>query len=138
MVRFHDGCTMAQMALPDMRLPIQYALSYPFRAPLNLGHVDFPSLGSLTFLEPDTKRFPCLDIARNAIRTGGSAPCTMNAANEIAVAAFLSDRIKFTDIPAIIADTLSAVQFVKEPSLDDIFRVNEEGRRIAQELINKR
>ena len=138
MVRFHDGCTMAQMALPDMRLPIQYALSYPFRAPLNLGHVDFPSLGSLTFFEPDTKRFPCLDIARNAIRTGGSAPCTMNAANEIAVAAFLSDRIKFTDIPAIIADTLSAARFVKEPSLDDIFNVNEEGRRIAQEIINKK
>ena len=138
MVRFADGCTMAQMALPDMRLPIQYALSYPCRVPLNLDKVDFPALGSLTFLEPDTKRFPCLDVARNAIRKGGSAPCTMNAANEMAVAAFLSDRIKFTDIPAIIENTLSVAQFVQEPSLEDIFSVNAEGRRIAEELINSK
>ena len=108
MVAFQDGAVMAQLGVPDMRLPIQYALTYPERMASTLARLDFARLGTLTFEEPDTKTFRGLDIAIEAGRAGGTAPCVMNAANEIAVAAFLDGSIGFLDIYDIIEQTLSA------------------------------
>lgn len=108
MVAFQDGAVMAQLGVPDMRLPIQYALTYPERMASTLARLDFARLGALTFEEPDTKTFRGLAIAIEAGRAGGTAPCVMNAANEIAVAAFLDGSIGFLDIYDIIEQTLSA------------------------------
>lgn len=108
MVAFQDGAVMAQLGVPDMRIPIQYALTYPERMASTLARLDFARLGTLTFEEPDTKTFRGLDIAIEAGRAGGTAPCVMNAANEIAVAAFLDGSIGFLDIYDIIEQTLSA------------------------------
>ena len=135
MVRFSDGCVMAQLSNPDMRLPIQYALSYPYRIPLAMEPLNLVKLGSLTFEEPDTRRFPCLEIARECIRKGGNAPCIMNAANEEAVAAFLADRLRFVDIPEIIGETLARASFLPAPALEEIYSTNFESRRIASERI---
>ena len=135
MVRFSDGCVMAQLSNPDMRLPIQYALSYPYRVPLAMEPLDLVRLGSLSFEEPDLERFPCLAIAQAALKRGGTAPCTMNAANEEAVAAFLEGRIRFTDIPTIIEKTLDLAGFEAKPDLETIYSTNFESRRIAAELI---
>lgn len=135
MVRFSDGCVMAQLSNPDMRLPIQYALSYPYRIPLAMEPLDLIRTASLTFEEPDLERFPCLAIAREALKRGGTAPCTMNAANEEAVAAFLEGRIRFTDIPVIIEKTLAGAGFEAKPDLETIYSTNFESRRIAAELI---
>ena len=135
MVRFSDGCVMAQLSNPDMRLPIQYALSYPYRIPLAMEPLDLIRTASLTFEEPDLERFPCLAIAREALKRGGTAPCTMNAANEEAVAAFLEGRIRFIDIPVIIEKTLAGAGFEAKPDLETIYSTNFESRRIAAELI---
>ena len=135
MVRFSDGCVMAQLSNPDMRLPIQYALSYPYRIPLAMEPLDLVRTVSLTFEEPDLERFPCLAIAREALKRGGTAPCTMNAANEEAVAAFLEGRIRFIDIPVIIEKTLAGAGFEAKPDLETIYSTNFESRRIAAELI---
>lgn len=135
MVRFSDGCVMAQLSNPDMRLPIQYALSYPYRIPLAMEPLDLVRTASLTFEEPDLERFPCLAIAREALKRGGTAPCTMNAANEEAVAAFLEGRIRFIDIPVIIEKTLASAGFEAKPDLETIYSTNFESRRIAAELI---
>lgn len=138
MVRFHDGCVMAQLSQPDMRLPIQYALSYPCRASLNNEQVDFAKLGSLNFEEPDTRRFPCLDIAFRCIRRGGNATCIMNGANEVAVAAFLKESIRFIDIPHIIEETLEECTFIENPTIDDIFGTNIEAQEKAAEIIKRK
>lgn len=138
MVRFPDGCVMAQLSHPDMRLPIQYALSYPCRTTLNATRLDFAKTGSLTFFEPDTDRFPCLEIARKAIARGGNISCAMNAANESAVAAFLQDRIRYTDIPRIIEEVIATTPFIEKPDLDAIFSTNFEARRSADEIIDKK
>ena len=138
MVRFPDGCVMAQLSNPDMRLPIQYALSYPCRTTLSTTRLDFALTGKLTFLEPDTGRFPCLEIARKAIARGGNACCAMNAANESAVAAFLQGRIGYTDIPRIVEEIISRTAFIEKPDLDAIFSTNFEARRAADELIDKK
>lgn len=136
MVQFSDGCVMAQLSQPDMRLPIQYALSYPQRIDLNTQRIDFAQLGQLTFEKPDLERFPCLGLAYDALRKGGNATCTMNGANEMAVAAFLDGRIRFPDIPEIIAATLDRCAFVREPDLEQIYSTNFEAKRIASEIIN--
>ena len=135
MVRFSDGCVMAQLSNPDMRLPIQYALSYPYRIPLAMEPLDLVRTGNLSFEEPDLERFPCLAIAQAALKRGGTAPCTMNAANEEAVAAFLEGRIRFTEIPEIIQKTLDKAGFEEKPDLETIYSTNFESRRIAAELI---
>ncbi len=135
MVRFSDGCVMAQLSNPDMRLPIQYALSYPYRLPLAMEPLDLIRTGSLSFEEPDLERFPCLAIAQAALKRGGTAPCTMNAANEEAVAAFLEGRIRFTEIPEIIQKALDKAGFEEKPDLETIYSTNFESRRIAAELI---
>lgn len=138
MVRFPDGCVMAQLSNPDMRLPIQYALSYPCRATLNTTRLDFAKTGSLTFYEPDIERFPCLEIARKSIARGGNVCCAMNAANESAVAAFLQDRIGYTDIPRIIEEVIAETAFIEKPDLDAIFSTNFEARRTADAIIDKK
>lgn len=138
MVQFSDGCVMAQLSQPDMRLPIQYALSYPQRIDLNTRRLDFAQLGQLTFEKPDLERFPCLRLAYEAVRKGGNAPCAMNGANEIAVAAFLEGRIRFPEIPEVIADVTARCDFVSDPDLEQIYSTDFEARRIASDMINRR
>ena len=138
MVQFSDGCVMAQLSQPDMRLPIQYALSYPQRIDLNTSRIDFAALAQLSFEKPDLDRFPCLQLAYDALDKGGNATCILNGANEVAVAAFLEDRIRFTDIPAVIAQTLERCQFVAEPDLDAIYSTDFEAKRLAAELIERK
>ena len=137
MVQFSDGCVMAQLSNPDMRLPIQYALSYPCRTNLNTERLDFASLGQLTFEKPDLERFPCLALAYGAIEKGGNATCVMNGANEVAVQAFLEGRIRFTNIPSIIEETLCRCDFIKKPSLEEIFSTDFEAKRTANEILKK-
>ena len=134
MVQFSDGCVMAQLSQPDMRLPIQYALSYPRRIDLDTRRLDFASLASLTFERPDLERFPCLGLAYRALEKGGNATCAMNGANEVAVAAFLEGKIRFTDIPDIIATTMDRCTFVPNPRLEDIHSTDFEAKRIAAEI----
>lgn len=124
MVEFEDGAVLAQMGHPDMREPIQFALAFPDRLPLDNRKLDFPALGQLTFEEPDMERFPCLGLAFDAIRRGGNIPCAMNAANEAAVAAYLHGRIAFYDIPDLIAACMDAVPFIAQPTVDDILDTN--------------
>ena len=138
MVQFSDGCVMAQLSQPDMRLPIQYALSYPRRIDLNTRRIDFAELATLTFERPDLVRFPCLGLAYEALEKGGNATCAMNGANEVAVAAFLEGRIRFTDIPEIISATTARCGFVAKPSLDDIYSTDFEAKRIAEEIVKKK
>lgn len=135
MVEFADGAVLAQLGCPDMREPIQLALSYPERLSLNNRKLDFGTLGALTFFEPDLEKFPCLKLAFEAIGRGGNLPCALNAANEAAVAAYLEDKIGFYDIAAVAADTLACTEFVAEPSLDDIFATNEEAFARARKQI---
>ena len=135
MVEFADGAVLAQLGCPDMREPIQLALSYPERLSLNNKKLDFSTLGALTFFEPDLEKFPCLKLAFEAIGRGGNLPCALNAANEAAVAAYLEDKIGFYDIAAVAADTIACTEFVAEPSLDDIFATNEEAFARARKQI---
>ncbi len=135
MVQFVDGSVKAQMGVPSMLVPIQYALTYPVREYLEVARVDFAALGLLTFAKPDLQRFPCLRIAYDALSEGGSAPCVANAANEIAVGAFLHGQIDFMRIPALIEDTLSHMQRASSPSLDDIVGIDADARRIATEML---
>ena len=137
MVEFADGAVIAQMGHPDMREPIQFALGYPERLSLNNKKLDFAELGHLDFMAPETDKFPCLSLAREALRIGGNCPCAMNGANEIAVAAFLNDRIGFYDIPAIISETMSRTDIIAEPTLDDIFETDRAARAAAGEILEK-
>ena len=130
MVEFEDGAVIAQLGCPDMRLPIQPAMAYPERLPLEGKRLNFEEMKSLTFEKPDFDKFPCLGLAFEAFRRGGNIPCAMNAANEAAVAAFLSDKIRFYDIPDTISRVMDGVNFVAEPSLEDIF----ETHRVAFEM----
>ena len=134
MVEFEDGAVIAQLGCPDMRLPIQLAMAYPERLPLEGKRLDFSQMKTLTFEKPDIDKFPCLGLAFQAIRRGGNVPCAMNAANEAAVAAFLSDKIRFYDIPDTISRVMDGVNFVAEPSLEDIF----ETHRIAFEMARRK
>ena len=120
-----------------MRIPIQYALSYPYRIPLNVERLDLFKVASLTFREPDMDKFPCIRIAYDSIKAGGNIPCIMNAANEIAVAAFLRDRIRFTEIPSVIEKTIGKCPFVAKPGIEDIFESDKEGRIFAKEFVNQ-
>jgi len=135
MVEFVDGSVKAQMGVPTMLVPIQYALTFPHREPLDVPRMDLAAIGALTFEAPDTDRFPCLRIAYEALRAGGSAGCVVNAANEIAVQAFLEGRITFTRIPALIEETMSHMEHVAHPSLDDIVQLDAEARRYASTLV---
>ncbi|HPY22568.1 MAG TPA: 1-deoxy-D-xylulose-5-phosphate reductoisomerase [Bacteroidales bacterium] len=138
MVQFEDGCVMAQLSSPDMRLPIQYALSYPYRIPLDTPRISFDELAELTFFRPDRKRFPCLAIAEESLRRGGNATCAMNGANEIAVEAFLREEIGFMEIPDIISKAVAKVQFIAKPTLDDIYCTNFAAREAAEQIIQNK
>lgn len=137
MVEFADGAVIAQLGNPDMREPIQFALSFPERLTLNNKKLDFASLQGLTFEEPDMEKFPCLSLAFEAIRKGGNVPCAMNAANEAAVAAFLKDGIRFYDIPEIISACMAGVDFVEKPTVEDLLATNAEVYRVAAEMCAK-
>lgn len=134
MVEFADGAVIAQLGNPDMREPIQFALSFPERLTLNNKKLDFASLQGLTFEEPDMEKFPCLSLAFEAIRKGGNVPCAMNAANEAAVAAFLKDGIRFYDIPEIISACMAGVNLVEKPTVEDLLSTNAEVYRAAAEM----
>jgi 1-deoxy-D-xylulose-5-phosphate reductoisomerase len=136
MVQFKDGSVTAQMSTPDMRLPIQYALTYPIRKKLNTPRIDFAKLFSLNFYSPDFERFPCLRIAYDSIEKGGNIPCAMNAANEAAVQSFLEGTISFNMIPKIIEETISSTLFIKEPSLEELIETNEISYNKALESAN--
>lgn len=125
MVEFADGAVIAQMGCPDMREPIGFALSFPARVEVGNRKLDFAELGSIHFEKPDTARFPNLEIAREAIRRGGNIPCAMNAANEVAVKAYLEGRIGFYEITDLLEKVVSGTDFVANPSLDDIFATHE-------------
>ena len=131
MVQFADGAVKAQLGMPDMRLPIQYAFGYPRRLSADFPRIAFSSLGSLTFEQPDLERFPCLGLAYEALRRGGNSPCVMNAANEVANRAFIEERIRFPRIYEIIAETMVSIPFEKDCSLDTYISTDEEARRLA-------
>jgi 1-deoxy-D-xylulose-5-phosphate reductoisomerase len=135
MVQFTDGSIKAQMGLPDMRLPIQYAFSYPQRIESNFDRFDFLSRPQLTFERPDTKIFRNLALSYEALRQGGNWPCILNAANEVAVDAFLKERIRFLQIPEVIEETLSRSTYIKAPQLDDLFNSDLQARQVALDLI---
>jgi 1-deoxy-D-xylulose-5-phosphate reductoisomerase len=135
MVEFVDGSIKAQLGVPDMKLPIQYALSYPDRWPMNGARVDFPALRSMTFFEPDRVRFPCLSLAYDALSTGGVAPTVLNAANEVAVAAFLEKRISFEKIPILIERALNHGENRSNPELDHILKADSSTRSFVETLL---
>ena len=135
MVQFEDGSIKAQLGLPDMRLPIQYALTFPERFKADYPRFDFAQYPSLTFEKPDTETFRNLQLAYDALGKGGNHPCILNAANEVAVSEFLKDKIGFLEISDVIADCLAKVSFVKEPGLEDFINTDKETRIKAIELI---
>lgn len=135
-VEFDDGAVIAQMGTPDMRLPIQYAFSYPQRLPLQSEALDLFKVASLHFEEADQNRFPCLRLAYEAIEKGGNMPCVLNAAGEITNLAFREGQIGFMDIPYYIERTMSSAPFIKEPSLDDLFETDALARDLTCSYIN--
>ena len=136
MVEFEDGAVIAQLGCPDMRQPIGFALGFPQRLTVGNRKLDFAELGRLSFEAPDTGRFPCLQLAYDAIRRGGNAPCALNAANEVAVAAYLKGLISFYDIAKICEKALAGLNFAADPSLEDIFGTNREIAAIADGYIH--
>jgi 1-deoxy-D-xylulose-5-phosphate reductoisomerase len=136
MVQFEDGSIKAQMGLPDMKLPIQYALSFPQRIKNNFPRLDFRKYPSLTFEEPDVKTFRNLALATEALYKGGNMPCVLNAANEIAVWAFLRNRIGFLDMTAMVEKTMETISFIEKPTMQEYFDSDGEARNFAASLIN--
>jgi 1-deoxy-D-xylulose-5-phosphate reductoisomerase len=135
MVQFEDGSIKAQMGLPDMKLPIQYALGFPHRLANNFPRYDFRKINTLTFEEPDLKTFRNLALAIEALQKGGNLPCVLNAANEIAVWAFLRNRIGFLDMTDLIEKTMQKIPFVEKPTLDEYLDSDAEARSFAATLI---
>lgn len=138
MVQFRDGSIKAQLGLPDMRLPIIYALGYPNRIPNDFQRFNFLQYPAFTFEQPDIKNFRNLALAFEAIGMGGNMPCILNAANEIVVSAFLRNRIGFTVMPEVIEEVLNASEFISHPSLDDLIGSNEEARARTSQLVSNR
>ena len=134
MVQFADGAVMAQLGTPDMHLPIAYALAYPHRLRSATPRLDFAQLSTLTFEAPDRERFRNLDYAYEAARRGGNMPCILNAADEVAVAAFLSGKIGFLAMSDLIAETMARTTFIATPTYDDYVQTDAEARRIATEI----
>lgn len=135
MVQFTDGSVKAQLGTPDMRLPIQYAFSYPQRLSLSSQRLDFSTLSSLTFEQPDSVRFRNLTLSFEALERGGNMPCILNAANEVCVAAFLKERIGFLQMSDVIEQTMLRTSFITSPTYDDYVATDAAARRIAEELI---
>ncbi len=137
LVQFKDGAIKAEMGLPDMQQPIQYALTYPNRLPSNIERLNLVKQGELTFEAPDRDTFRCLDLAYESLKKGGNMPCALNAANEIAVQAFLDEEISFLDIPMIIEDSLGTINEEQHPSYDALVQTDQKIREIAQQKVNK-
>ena len=135
MVEFEDGAVKAQLGVPDMRLPIQYAFSYPRRLPSSFGRLDFMKCRELTFEAPDTHRFRNLALAYEALHQGGNLPCIVNAANEVVVAAFLADRISFLGMSDIIEQAMQRIPFIAQPTYEDYVATDAETRKKAAEWI---
>ena len=135
LIDLNDGATLAHLGYPDMRVPISYALNYPQRADVDVTRLDLTSVGQLNFEAPDFETFACLRLAIEAGRAGGTAPCVLNAADEVAVAAFLAGRIGFTGIPAAIENVLEAMPAVQPTHFDDLFATDAEARRRTEEEV---
>lgn|SRR5574344_8047 len=135
MVQFEDGAVKAQLGVPDMRLPIQYAFSYPNRLKSSFDRLDFTTMGNLTFEKPDLTRFRNLDLAYKALNQGGNMPCIINAANEVVVDAFLHDKISFLAMSDVIENTMSKVAFISKPTYEDYVNTDDEARKLAASLI---
>ncbi len=136
LVQFEDGSIKAQMGLPDMKLPIQYALAFPQRIPNQFPRYDFRKPNTLTFEEPDVKTFRNLTLATEALKKGGNMPCILNAANEIAVYAFLRNRIGFLDMTELVERTMQKIAFIEKPTLEEYFESDGEARNFAASLIH--
>lgn len=136
-VEFQDGAVKAQLGVPDMRLPIQYALTYPERLPLEGDRLDLFHLGSLTFERPDLERFPCLGLAYDALARGGNMPCIVNAANEVANLAFRKEEITYGQIAELISKAMQHITFIANPTLDDLFHTDGETRQWSSALISQ-
>jgi 1-deoxy-D-xylulose-5-phosphate reductoisomerase len=136
MVQFEDGAVKAQLGVPDMRVPIQYAFSYPDRLLSSFDRLDFSTCGNLTFEKPDTTRFRNLALAYEALHQAGNMPCIVNAANEIAVAAFLRNRVSFLGMSDVIEKVMQTVSYIKTPMYDDYVATDAEARRVAKEIMN--
>jgi 1-deoxy-D-xylulose-5-phosphate reductoisomerase len=137
MVTYADGSTMAQLSEPDMRLPIAYALAFPDRFDVAYGRIDWSTLGRLDFEPPDRSAFPCLDLAFEAGRVGGTAPAWLSAANEVAVAAFLEGTIRWVDIAAVIAATMDVHDGLPAESLDAVLAGDAAARRYAETVVTQ-
>jgi 1-deoxy-D-xylulose-5-phosphate reductoisomerase len=135
LVQLNDGASLAHLGHPDMRVPISYALHYPERADVEMRPLDLAEVGRLTFERPDTTAFPCLDLAREAAQEGGTAPCALNAANEVAVHAFLARRLAFLDIPRVIEGTLESAGNRPVRDFEDLFDADADAREIAGGLV---
>ena len=135
MVQYEDGAVKAQLGMPDMRLPIQYAFSYPQRIKASFDRLDFSKMTELTFEQPDTNRFRCLALAYEALHQGGNMACIVNAANEVVVSAFLKDRISFLRMSEVIEASMVKVPFIQTPTYEDYVATDAEARRIAESLI---
>ncbi len=135
MVEYVDGCVMAQLGVPDMKAPIAYALTYPERVATGVRPLDLTGLSGLTFFNPDCARFPALKLAYQAMEAGESMPAVLNAANEVAVEAFLDGRIKFTDIPVIIEKTMDAHTPHALTSIEEVLSVDRWGREKSREIL---
>lgn len=138
MIEFRDGSVLAQMGSPDMRVAIMYAMTYPERRETGVKRLDFSRAVSLSFIPPDHKRFPCIGLAYEALKAGGTVPAILNGANEAAVEAFLNKRIGFSDIPAVIEHTISRAKVSQASALDEICEADREARVIAQTEILRR
>ena len=136
-VEFQDGAVKAQLGMPDMRLPIQYALTYPERLPLEGDRLNLFHLGSLTFERPDLERFPCLGLAYDALARGGNMPCIVNAANEVANLAFRKEEITDGQIAELISKAMQHITFIANPTLDDLFHTDAETRQWSSALISQ-
>ena len=136
LVQFTDSSIKAQMGLPDMRLPIQFALGFPERLPSPFPRFNFLDYAQLTFEQPDLETFRNLALAFEAMKRGGNAPCILNAANEVAVAEFLKDKIRFLDMPEVVEACLAKITYIAKPSLEDYVQTDAETRRLARELCN--
>ncbi len=135
MVQFEDGSIKAQMGMPDMKLPIQYAMAFPHRIPNDFPRFNFKTVSTLSFEEPDVKTFRNLGLAMEALSKGGNMPCILNAANEIAVYAFLRNRIGFLDMTEVVEQTMNRITFMENPTLDEYYETDGEARSFAASLI---
>jgi 1-deoxy-D-xylulose-5-phosphate reductoisomerase len=135
LVEYCDGSIISQLGHPDMRTPISYAMNYPERVPLLPPLLDLAKIGKLTFFPPDTEKFPCLQLAYDALAGDTGLPATLNAANEVAVHAFLKNQIAFLDIPKVIQETMTAYSPTPLSTIEDVLEVDQWARRTAEEIM---